>query len=375
MRKNRIIIAIFIILIISILTIFGIFIVNLFLSSQPTDNSSMENLENNTPIVNNNQFSTNNEQNQTIIEPIITEEPSTEENENQNNISSAYYYNQLNDTAKKIYDGLKENKEKLISGNYKIEYGKEFNTILNSQNGTEEFGKDFQSAWNAFYYDNVDLFYIEVNKITLTTEYYDVGGIKTYTVSIGCGENNNYYSNTFRNQAEVENAVTYLENIKKQMVEQTITDDVYTKIAKVHNWLIYFIDYAENETSKDAHTIYGALKNGEAVCEGYARAFKYLMDGLNIPCVLVSGTAQNSQGQTETHAWNYVQINNNWYAVDVTWDDPVVIGGGEQTNDMKYRYFLKGSDNFFTDHTEDGVISELSMKFKFPTLATQDYSN
>ena len=374
MRKNRIIIAIFIILIISILTIFGIFIVNLFLSSQPTDNSSMENLENNTPIVNNNQFSTNNEQNQTIIEPIITEEPSTEENENQNNISSAYYYNQLNDTAKKIYDGLKENKEKLISGNYKIEYGKEFNTILNSQNGTEEFGKDFQSAWNAFYYDNVDLFYIEVNKITLTTEYYDVGGIKTYTVSIGCGENNNYYSNTFRNQAEVENAVTYLENIKKQMVEQTITDDVYTKIAKVHNWLIYFIDYAENETSKDAHTIYGALKNGEAVCEGYARAFKYLMDGLNIPCVLVSGTAQNSQGQTETHAWNYVQINNNWYAVDVTWDDPVIIGGGEQTSDIKYKHFLKGSEEFFVDHTEDGVISELSMEFKFPTISSQNYN-
>ena len=159
------------------------------------------------------------------------------------------------------------------------------------------------------------------------------------------------------------------------MIEQTANDNIYTKIAKVHNWLIYFISYEESETSKDEHTIYGALRNGKAVCEGYARAFKYLMDGLNVPCVLVSGTALNSQGETETHAWNYVQINNNWYAVDVTWDDPVVIGGGEQTNDMKYRYFLKGSDNFFTDHTEDGVISELSMKFKFPTLATQDYSN
>ena len=32
------------------------------------------------------------------------------------------------------------------------------------------------------------------------------------------------------------------------------------------------------------------------------------MDELKIPCVLVSGTGTNSNGQTESHAWNYVQL-------------------------------------------------------------------
>lgn len=83
---------------------------------------------------------------------------------------------------------------------------------------------------------------------------------------------------------------------------------------------------------------------------------------------------QHHSGETESHAWNYVQIGNTWYAVDVTWDDPVVIGGGEQTDEMKYRYFLKGSDEFFKSHSEEGQISEGSMNFKFPTLSTTNYT-
>ena len=378
MRRNKIVTAIFIILIIGILAVLGVLLSGLLLNTEQTNNNNtnIENLETNIQADNNIEPTVNNQEevNTPILDPIIDENPNNEQ-ETEESIVSSYYYNQLNSNAKKIYDGLKTNKQNLISGNYVIDYDTEFNTVLNTEGGMETFSQDFQSAWNAFSYDNVDLFYIDVTKVTLTSNYYDIGGIRTYKVSIGPGENNNYFSSSFNNQSQVEDAISYLENIKEQMIEQTSNDDVYTKIAKVHNWLIYFISYEESETSKDEHTIYGALRNGKAVCEGYARAFKYLMDGLNVPCVLVSGTALNSQGETETHAWNYVQINNNWYAVDVTWDDPVVIGGGEQTNDMKYRYFLKGSDNFFTDHTEDGVISELSMKFKFPTLATQDYSN
>lgn len=378
MRRNKIVTAIFIILIIGILAVLGVLLSGLLLNTEQTNNNNtnIENLETNIQADNNIEPTVNNQEevNTPILDPIIDENPNNEQ-ETEESIVSSYYYNQLNSNAKKIYDGLKTNKQNLISGNYVIDYDTEFNTVLNTEGGMETFSQDFQSAWNAFSYDNVDLFYIDVTKVTLTSNYYDIGGIRTYKVSIGPGENNNYFSSSFNNQSQVEDATSYLENIKEQMIEQTSNDDVYTKIAKVHKWLIYFISYEEGETSKDEHTIYGALRNGKAVCEGYARAFKYLMDGLNVPCVLVSGTALNSQGETETHAWNYVQINNNWYAVDVTWDDPVVIGGGEQTNDMKYRYFLKGSDNFFTDHTEDGVISELSMKFKFPTLATQDYSN
>lgn len=375
MRKNKIIPIILIILIVAILSIL---IIMLYSSLVGVNQVSSENLENeqlNTQVTQNTeaiQPSINTEEDNDIfiIKPITEPEDSEKKNDN---LYSSYYYSQLNEDAKKFYDGLKENKENLTSGNYTIDYGTEFNTILNSEGGKEKVSTDFQSAWNAFSYDNIDLFYIDVSKVTLTSEQSNLGGIITYSLSIGPGENNNYFLNSFNNEDEVKNAIEYLENIKEQMIEQTANDDIYTKIAKVHNWLIYFVDYEESTNSKDQYTIYGALKNGKAVCEGYARAFKYFMDGIGVPCVLASGTAQNSQGETESHAWNYVQIDNKWYATDVTWDDPVVMGGEEQTDEMKYQYFLKGSEEFFKDHKEDGKISELSMEFKFPTLATENY--
>lgn len=59
------------------------------------------------------------------------------------------------------------------------------------------------------------------------------------------------------------------------------------------------------------------------VCEGYARAFKVLCDVLDIPCVLTSGTARSTTTDTpQQHMWNEVSIDGQWYAVDVTWNDP-----------------------------------------------------
>lgn len=77
---------------------------------------------------------------------------------------------------------------------------------------------------------------------------------------------------------------------------------------------------------KSAHKAITALlgKSGEEgpVCDSYARAFKILCNAVNIPCAYVSGNADGT-----SHAWNMVQMEDGkWYAVDVTWNDPIVPG-------------------------------------------------
>lgn len=98
---------------------------------------------------------------------------------------------------------------------------------------------------------------------------------------------------------------------------------------------------------------YNGTNENAPVCEGYARAFKYLCDMADIPCVLVDGTALS-----ERHMWNYVQMEDGlWYAVDVTWDDPTVVNRqtGEVVTDAvsgaerKY-YFLVGADTKVEGH-------------------------
>ena len=109
----------------------------------------------------------------------------------------------------------------------------------------------------------------------------------------------------------------------------------------VHDYLIDNAEYDQTLAKPNIRNIYGTLIEKSCVCEGYAEAFKYLLDALDIPCVIVSGTATNSQGETENHAWNYVQLNGIWYAVDCTWDDPIIIGNGKINESIKYQYFFK----------------------------------
>ncbi len=82
----------------------------------------------------------------------------------------------------------------------------------------------------------------------------------------------------------------------------------------------------------------------------------------------------NSSGQIEAHAWNYVQMDDGqWYAIDVTWDDPIIIGDGVPGKDIKYKYFLRGSDAFFKNHTENGDVSRTGQSFKYKKLSLFDY--
>lgn len=376
MKRNKNIKILIILLCIIMAVILGCLIyISIGINHSPSTNE-LENIQQNEPTTSTepqNNVIENVEQ-QNIVEPILNEITNPQNNQtSQEVISSTYYYGQLDDNAKIIYDALKENKENMKTGTYKLDFGTQFNTLLHTETGEQELQTAFQSAWNAYSYDQADLFYIDSKKLTLINEYVNVGGIVTYHISIGPGENENYLLDTFQEAGSIEQAESYIRNIVDQIVEQTKNDSVVEKARRIHNWLVSSVSYEETEKNKNRFEIYGALHDQRAVCEGYARSFKYLMEKVGVPCVLVSGTGTNSEGKSESHAWNYMQVNNQWYAVDVTWDDPVVVGGGSPSTTNLYRYFLKGSEEFYKDHKEENIISENSMSFKFPTLSTTDY--
>ena len=297
-----------------------------------------------------------------------------EEKLNSSNINQekGYYYSQLNSESKIIYDKLYENKDNLKTGNYKIEFGKSFNDLLNTENGSEQLTKIFQSAWDAFSYDNMDAFYIDIQKFLLITESKTIFGKTTYYISVGSGDEG-YLISDFTSKEQVDLALKYIDKNVNTLIANLKDYDNYTKVKYVHNWIVENLEYDTTLSKSNIRNIYGALKNKEVVCEGYAKLFKYILDKLNIPCVLISGEAQNSTGKTESHAWNYVKLNGKWYAVDVTWDDPIIQGNGILRDSDKYKYFLKGSNEFLKDHKPDGKFVDNSMEFKLPTLSVENY--
>ncbi len=86
---------------------------------------------------------------------------------------------------------------------------------------------------------------------------------------------------------------------------------------RVHDALAAHVTYDTTAASTGAylpHTAYGALVDGRAVCDGYAKAYEYLLNRCGITASVVTSTAL-------LHAWSIVSLGADWYETDVTWDD------------------------------------------------------
>lgn len=107
----------------------------------------------------------------------------------------------------------------------------------------------------------------------------------------------------------------------------------YDKERIVHDELISRVKYDANAPMNQS--AYSALVYGRTVCAGYARAFQYILQQLDIPCYYVTGFAG------ENHAWNIVRLDDGYYNVDSTWDD---------TNPNTYDYFNCSDADYASDH-------------------------
>ena len=278
-----------------------------------------------------------------------------------------FYYNQLDKTAKIIYDKLVENKEILKSGTAQIEFTRnEFDNLLRKSDGLNILSNEYQNAVDALRYDNVEFYYIDFSKMILKTITYTRGRDVSYKVYLACNENEENYLDESITKDDIDIQIEELEK-KADEILKGAQGSNYQKIQYIHNWLIDNIKYDTTYSKPNTRNIYGALISGDVVCEGYAKSFKYLLDKLDIPCILVSGEAINSEEKRENHMWNYVKINEIWYTVDVTWDDPIILNNGELSKESRYKYFCQG-DNIYINHFASAKITANGQEFEYPEL-------
>lgn len=129
-----------------------------------------------------------------------------------------------------------------------------------------------------------------------------------------------------------------------------LTSD-YEKELFVHDSLVEHVDYVTSSPLNQS--AYSALVNGKTVCSGYAKAFQYLLQKLNIPCYLATGYSR------ENHAWNIVRLGDGYYNIDVTWDD---------VDSGIYDFFNKTDLDFKSTHKRQG------MSLKLPACNGGEYS-
>lgn len=153
------------------------------------------------------------------------------------------------------------------------------------------------------------------------------------------------------------------ESILKGLLRPGMTD--YEKELAVHDYIVNNCVYdLSSPRSPESFTAYGALCLGKAVCEGYARATKLLLDLAGVECRLIDGQAMNSNtGRYQSHAWNLVRIDGQYYHLDTTWDDPVMNDGSQR---LVHTYFNLPDEEIGRDHIWD--------RSRYPACIATEYN-
>jgi hypothetical protein len=182
----------------------------------------------------------------------------------------------------------------------------------------------FEVICEAVVYDNPDLFWL-VSDFSYS---HDGKNVISATLNFKFKGNIEPYKNVFYKCTD-----SVLEKAMK------LSADI-DKVKFIHDLLINICSYESNEYDQ---TAYSVIVMGKSVCAGYSRAFQFYMQRLGIPCALVIGDAGGP------HAWNLVKLNGEYYAMDVTWDDPL----GARPTSYSYTYFNITDAQFKGERTRD----------------------
>ena len=255
-----------------------------------------------------------------------------------------FYYNQLTDSEKHIYDKIKAAEGKEYS--FTIQMGQDYNA---------------RRALSALISDE-PMYHVYYERFL---------EFKTKNESMSLEPVRNPYATQYN--------INKVKASAKQIAQTVKSSDRYTTLVKLWDYVTRNIPYnSKPETDVDEY-LYKSLTYDDcalggfiahtAVCAGLSHTVKILCDELEIPCVEVGN---------EGHEWNFIEMEDGkWYSVDCAiitdyeradsedydYLDSLLIGYNDNGYSGDSRYFL--GDTLYIGNMDDN--------FSFPLLADHDY--
>ncbi|UED79436.1 S-layer protein [Lysinibacillus sp. CD3-6] len=152
---------------------------------------------------------------------------------------------------------------------------------------------------------------------------------------------------------------------EEAFVEQTLTTIVGSmhglskleKIQAAHDYIVLTSEYSKDSVGSQ-YSPYTLLTEHKGVCQAYALVLYRMLEMLDFEVQYVPGKVGE-----QLHAWVLVKLDNEWYHIDVTWDDPLPDHKGE----VRYNYFLVSDKQLAKDHTWDYA--------SFPAATSEKYAD
>ncbi len=133
---------------------------------------------------------------------------------------------------------------------------------------------------------------------------------------------------------------------------QNATD--YDKVKYVYEMVILNTEY--NLEAPDNQNICSVFLGRESVCLGYAKAVQYLLRQVDVEATIITGSVITG----ESHAWNLVRVDGQYYYLDATWGDASYTGtGGDETalSSINYDYLCITTQDILKTHIIEHPIS------------------
>lgn len=125
--------------------------------------------------------------------------------------------------------------------------------------------------------------------------------------------------------------INQINKVVDEILKNNINEhmDTTTKIRTIHDYIINKTKYDNKKADAikngtplpddyASQKAYGPLIEGMGICGGYSDAMSIFLWKLGI---------KNYKIASSNHVWNLVNLNNKWYHLDLTWDDPVTSDG------------------------------------------------
>ena len=165
----------------------------------------------------------------------------------------------------------------------------------------------------------------------IATEYDNLGKV---TISI-----NKTYSSE-----EITAINSKVDELNSQLFDSNLS--YVDNIKKIHDFIINNTKYDSarsdnNDTTFKSDTAYGPLFQGYAICGGYTDLMQLFFERMYLKSFRVS---------SNMHVWNAVLIDDVWYNIDLTWDDPVSDDGYDY---LQHTYFMVSTSKLLEQEKEE----------------------
>ncbi len=233
-----------------------------------------------------------------------------------------YYYQHLSDLDKTIYQAL-------------------YNCFIDHASDTELYDvndKQIIQAYKSVIFDHPEIFYVDGYQL----EVYSASDVEIKTV---------FRPNYTKPAEDLEAIKIAIDNYENNIMQNADTSTPFTTVRSIYDYIITHTHY--NLTASELSNLCSVVINGEAVCDGYAKATMYYCRQAGVECIVVPGYIRTTG---TAHLWNAVKIDDLWYYIDTTWGDED-FENNQRTPEVRYDYLCVSQDQLNGTHQFEDFIA------------------